>query len=209
MEEGDQLQTFYVGAKSSPIQIRIYDKGVEIRKYGTKLWFSVVWGIEDFTRVWRIEYQLRRPTLKSFRIDSPDDLLNKSGALWKYLTEQWFSLRLPDNETTTRRTVHPFWKDVQAVAHQFGIPTISLDRDLSTVPADVKTCLSQIKGRIMTFAARTGCNSWEEACELLKIELSLIVNDKQFMDLLQTKKIQLGRTTIRHDLEVMEDENES
>jgi len=38
-KSGDDLETYYNGAKGSPIQVRIYDKAREVLKTGYKLWF--------------------------------------------------------------------------------------------------------------------------------------------------------------------------
>ena len=104
---GDALETFYHGAKSSPIQLRIYDKALEVARGGTKWWFYKLWGVSLDAAVWRVEFQLRRPILKQFGIHSLDDLSSRAGSLWRYLTAEWCSLRLPDDSNVTRRTVHP------------------------------------------------------------------------------------------------------
>jgi len=117
---GEELETFYVGEKSSPIQLRIYDKGKEIKKKGSKERWLLIWSVDDPQDVWRIEYQIRRPVLKQYWIDTIDDLRNKKADLWKYLTGEWFSLRCLDNENQARRTIHPFWKKVQSCIEYFG-----------------------------------------------------------------------------------------
>jgi hypothetical protein len=83
-------------------------KGKEVLKKGTKLWFAEVWGTEDFSNIWRVEYQLRRAALKQFNVNNTRDIWKKLGGIWNYLTTEWFSLRLPDNDKVERRTVHPW-----------------------------------------------------------------------------------------------------
>ena len=117
---GEDLRTFYVGAPGADIMLRIYDKSAEI-DHNKKLWFLPLWGLEVNQNVWRTEFQLRRPLLKSCGINTLDDLLERRCDLWTYLTGDWFSLRLSDNENTTRRTVHPLWQLVQSTAARFCV----------------------------------------------------------------------------------------
>jgi len=42
---GENLETFYQGGKKSPIQLRIYNKSLEIAAGGTKYWFYDIWKI--------------------------------------------------------------------------------------------------------------------------------------------------------------------
>jgi hypothetical protein len=119
--EGDVLETFYVSKKSSPIQLRIYDKEKEIKKKGTEERWMRIWSVDDSKDVWRIEFQFRRPILKQYWIDTIDDLRNKKADLWKYVTGEWFSLRCLDNENQARRTIHEFWKKVQSCIEYFGL----------------------------------------------------------------------------------------
>jgi len=209
VEDRDQLETFYVGAKNSPIQVRIYNKGLEVQRGGTKNWFLNVWGLKNSDGVWRVEFQIRRPALKINRINSPDELLFKAGSLWEYLTKEWVSFRCQDDATTTRRTVEPFWAAVQNESKSFGLQGVPLNRDLSSVPADVKTCLSQIAGRVLTFAARTNCETLLETVELLNAKLFEMLGPDEFADRLQTKRIGLGRPSNRQIYLPEENENDS
>ena len=43
-------------------------------------------------------------------IHSLDELLDRLGGIWKYLTDSWVSLKHNDDLNVTRRTVHPFWR---------------------------------------------------------------------------------------------------
>ena len=118
--DGDLLETFYVGKKSSPIQLRIYDKEKEIKKKGTEERWLLLWSVDDSQDVWRIEFQIRRQILKQYWIYTIDDLRDKKADLWKYVTGEWLSLRCLDNENQARRTIHEFWKKVQSCLEYFG-----------------------------------------------------------------------------------------
>ena len=118
--DGDLLETFYVGKKSSPIQLRIYDKEKEIKKKGTEERWLLLWSVDDSQDVWRIEFQIRRQILKQYWIYTIDDIRDKKADLWKYVTGEWLSLRCLDNENQARRTIHEFWKKVQSCLEYFG-----------------------------------------------------------------------------------------
>lgn len=188
---GDQLQTFYHGAKSSPIQLRIYDKALEVRKGGTKLWFLDVWKLTECEHVWRVEFQLRRPCLKSFRIHTVSDLMRDVGGLWEYLTELWFSLRLPDDTNTTRRTVHPLWRTVQECASRFGVPR-PLHRETSETPASIDWYVAHMSGCLAGFAARLRLDNFALAAKEIVREMQVYWARRNFSRQYTIKSIQLG-----------------
>jgi len=97
------------------IVARVYDKTREIKKHKKDYMYEVWDGVEKGETVWRVEFQLRRKMLKECSIESFDDFVDKSGSIWKYLTEEWLSMREFDNENTTRRSTTGFWENVQSV----------------------------------------------------------------------------------------------
>jgi len=122
--DGDTLETLYVGGKKADAQVRIYNKEKEIlnnRKepFSDARW-KYVWNTEDITDVWRFEFQLRRPLLKQFKIDTIEDLKAKMASVWRSLTKEWFSLRNPDNNNQSRRTTYREWKKVQSCGVLLG-----------------------------------------------------------------------------------------
>lgn len=118
--DGDFLETFYVGDKNSPLQLRLYNKSVKIKKDGSEERWLLLWFTDDPENVWRIEFQIRRTVLREYKIKTIDELHRQKADLWKYLTGKWFSLRYPDNENQARRTIHPFWEKVQSCVQYFG-----------------------------------------------------------------------------------------
>ena len=46
----NELETYYVADAKSPIQFRMYNKGLEVKKEGTKLWFLELWQRESTGR---------------------------------------------------------------------------------------------------------------------------------------------------------------
>ena len=191
--ENDDAETYYVGNKNAPIQLRMYNKGVEVHlKSGAKLWFLELWQRESTDNIWRVEFQLRRPALKEFGINSFDDLKEKQAGLWRYLTSQWFSLRLPDNEKTERRTIHPFWCAVQECFQQNG-PAEEVKRvHQSAVAVSREWHLSHIDGCLSSLAAFLGITNRDDALNELQIRLARRNNEKDFENACIKKAIQRG-----------------
>lgn len=175
-EESGELETFYLGRKKSPIQARFYDKLKQVSGKPESVFFDALWG--QYTRVWRAEFQVRRVTLKQFSINSIDDLKAKAGGLWSHLTEQWLSLRIPDDTNTKRRTVHPWWIDMQGLADQFG-PSCSISRETSNIPkVDAAWYIARIAGSLPPIAARLGIANMEQALREVLFEVRLKLAEK-------------------------------
>ena len=94
------------------IMARIYDKTLELRKSG-KDWLYELWGVSQGTQVWRVEFQLRREALKELRIETFDDLMAHSQALWNYCVNDWLRVRATGQQKA-RRDLIKFWEIVQA-----------------------------------------------------------------------------------------------
>ena len=187
----NRLETLYQGSKKSPVQIRIYDKALEVLKGGTKLWFLDVWKIPECEDVWRVEFQLRRPFLKARRINTVSELIDDLGSLWKYLTEDWFSLRFRDDPNATRRTVHPWWLGVQMCDQLFGVPRV-FSGEADERPADVEWYIAHCSGCLASFAARLRVGNFEGAAEELVNRMRLYWSRNDFGDRYAVKSIQLG-----------------
>lgn len=188
----NELQTYYVADAKSPIQLRIYNKGLEVKQGGTKLWFLELWGRESTEDIWRIEFQVRRPALKQFGINSLDDLKNKQAGLWLHLTSEWFSLRLPDNEKAERKTIHPLWCAVQECFTQ-NVPVREVKRVHRSMGATLSEWyLSHIEGCLSSFAALLGITNRDDALHELKSRLTRFNNAADFEAACIKKAIQRG-----------------
>jgi hypothetical protein len=188
----NELQTYYVANAKSPIQLRIYNKGLEVKQGGTKLWFLELWKSESTEDIWRIEFQVRRPALKQFGINSLDDLKEKQAGLWLYLTSKWFSLRLPDNEKAERKTIHPFWRAVQECFTQ-NAPDIDVKRVYrSTGTVSPEWHLSHIDGCLSSFAALLGITNRDDALHELQSRLMRRNNATDFETACIKKALQRG-----------------
>lgn len=161
--DGHSMETYYVGAKSSPIQLRIYNKTQEILDgHREKQWFKDIWNLNSWENVWRVEFQLRRTVLRQFSIYRISDLEARAGGVWDYLTTRCCSLRQLDNRNVSRRTVHPFWTAVCECGPRFG-PAMAIQRDLSNGVADVSVYVSRAAGGLAGYAARRRIPERDEA----------------------------------------------
>lgn len=105
-----KVQTFKFG--ESDIVLRIYDKVAEIEEQSKKSWFFELWGVVE--NVWRIEWQVRKNTLKRFGIRTFSDLQDGQGDVLRYLAEEHTSLRNKNSDSNRSRwPVHPLWFDLQ------------------------------------------------------------------------------------------------
>lgn len=188
---GSELETFYCGSPSAPVQVRLYDKGKEITK-SNKQWFLNLWGLDDPAGVWRVEFQLRRAFLHQYRVNTLDDLWQNIGTVWKYLCTEWFSLRLLDNEKTERRTVHPWWLAVQGCRERFGDLAFAKRTYTSDTMEPIQRTLAHIIGRTITIAAHNGIKDRQEAINHLCRLLDKRLDDKRFAEEYERKCIKLG-----------------
>lgn len=101
------------------VAARLYDKTAEIRKSG-KAWFRDLWrkapAFAPDAPVWRLEYQLRRPALRSFAcgvgagpLDTWEDVRGAVAPLWRYLAGRWLALRAA-RTSRTRQVLTPTWQ---------------------------------------------------------------------------------------------------
>ena len=112
--------------------------------------------------------------------------------LWRYLTDNWFSLRLRDDENATRRTVHPLWQTLQQCADRFGPLTEPLKRLRPQPSLDASRSVHQAASSLVGFAARKGLTTFEAAMHELGEELRREFQSRNFEDDRQRKAIQLG-----------------
>ncbi|NOX60182.1 MAG: replication initiation factor domain-containing protein [Planctomycetes bacterium] len=191
-EQGENLETVYIGARNSPIQLRIYDKSTELVVKGNKDWFWPIWGIDPCADVWRVEFQLRRAVLREFRIETVQGLTTGLGGLWEYLTEKWVSFRLLDDVNTTRRTAHPWWEAVQEQKTGFG-ELVQVERCKVGGDCSPHWYVSHIAGCLVGFAACIGMGDIGKA----SMELWRAIKDhwdrRDFWEAFAVRSVQLGR----------------
>jgi len=184
------LETYYCGSPAAPIRLRIYDKGKEIA-VSNKQWFLKLWGVADPADIWRVEFQLRRPFLKQFRIQDLNDLWEMIGDMWAYLTGEWFSIRLPDNDKVERRTIHPWWNAVQGCGDILGVNNGERRCFESNNPQPIDKILPHVFSRMITIAALSGIKDRKESISKL-VELLGKYSDAAFQEKLGEKLLKLG-----------------
>lgn len=189
--DGDLLETYICGSPKSPVQIRIYDKSKEIQKTN-KQWFLPLWGVDSAEGVWRVEFQLRRTLLHQYRINTLDDLWQKIGAIWEYLTNEWFSLRIPDDEKTERRTIHPWWIAVQECRERFGDLSDTRRTFTTDTVEPIQQTLAHICGRLVSIAAQEGIKDRMKAICHLNELIYARMDDEKFKSEYKKKSIKLG-----------------
>jgi hypothetical protein len=187
------LETCYFGSASAPIRLRIYDKGKEVLKKGEKLWFADLWGTDDLSDIWRVEFQLRREALKQLGVDHIGDIWRKLGGIWRYLTEDWFSLRLPDNGRQNRREMHPWWREVMACANRLGQNKEVRREFRKDSEASTQWYIAHIAGCLPAFAAHLNVNNYQEAILQLGRRLYRYWEKKDFESEFLKKAIKLGK----------------
>ncbi len=188
----DELETFYAGARNAPILLRIYDKGIEVKKKATEQRWLDIWGIEDSTDIWRFEFEVKRVALKQFKIDSFLDLENKIADLLRYLTEEWFSLRYPDNEKAERRTIHPLWVEVQKCCEQLGQLSGAKREYPNNHARHLDFYINRIAGLATSIAALE--DKYDEGTVASRICHDLLLNlkNRDFSEEVKKKQIKLG-----------------
>lgn len=104
------------------ISCRIYNKALEISK-SNKSWFKELWrgnGWQEGQPVTRVEFQCRRPFLRSLQIETIDDLIQLPD-VWNYLVNKWMVIKEPSPDTHRNRWPDSeFWQAVKSSTHLFG-----------------------------------------------------------------------------------------
>lgn len=108
---------------SGPLILRIYDKTLEVKK-SHKEWFHDLWkrgGWDGTSDIARVEAQLRRAFLKEFKVTSFQSFQDSIGDIFRYITQDWFTLREPtEDKNKSRWPVTAFWSEVQGSLNHFG-----------------------------------------------------------------------------------------
>lgn len=175
-EEGDDLTSLQWGSGKS-IRARIYDKTVETRKSG-KDWWPSVWGsaYDPAQHVIRVEYEVKRNALREFSLHSPEQILTARPMLWKYLTENWLSLREPSGDSNvSRRPVDPDWIAIQG-AH---LDSAGIGKDLvrsGSLSGDLRKIIPALVGYATRFGALAGAVTLDDLLDVLH---DMMVDDER------------------------------
>jgi len=116
-----RLQTLYIG--KTPFLLRLYDKQEELKNSSKKKMmyqYFVDNGFNTEDEIFNIEFELHRTYLRSFEIDSVDDLLAQAQKLFKECMQ---AIRLIDITTISKNSInssnrykadtHPLWQHIR------------------------------------------------------------------------------------------------
>ncbi len=107
------LQTARFG--EGDVVCRLYDKIAEIEQQSEKFWLFDIWGVNE--GVWRCEFQIRGPRLKSAGIATIEQLRAHLSGLVSTLARTHTSLRISKgNSNRSRWPLHPMWRELIAAA---------------------------------------------------------------------------------------------
>lgn len=162
----EQPFTGWVIGMGGNLHARLYEKYVEIlhksqKTYLFELWQANGWKVGE--KVWRMEFQTEKQTLKELGIISLPDLLEKQAALWQYLTENWLRLSIPNPNDTKRDRwpTHPLWLHIAGVyaipLHQPRLQRFKHAR----LPADERLFVHGLGG-LTSFMASRGIEDFGE-----------------------------------------------
>lgn len=146
--------------KSQKLYLRCYNKYLEARA-SSKQWFYKIWeeaGM-NIRKVWNIEFQIDRDFFSDFkvgrqRLDTVEEVLKQIPALWYYLTNDWITYRLQDNERRTRWSLHPWWTSIGEYHECKELVYRSDQLEFPTADA----LIPGLQGFITAYAARMGGN---------------------------------------------------
>jgi hypothetical protein len=91
VEDGKELSGFVVG--KGDLIARIYNKSLEAEKSG-KSWLHQIWGTDETTPVWRVEFQFGRSFLNTYVLNTFNQLMASNQSLWHYASNNWLSMRV-------------------------------------------------------------------------------------------------------------------
>lgn len=104
-----KVQTFSFG--EGDIKLRVYNKCDEIKEKSAKSWFFELWELDH--DVWRIEWQVRKSSLRNCGICTITELLQRQGIVLRVLINDHTTLRIKsDDSNRSRWALHPLWQDL-------------------------------------------------------------------------------------------------
>lgn len=146
--------------RSQKLYLRCYNKFLEARA-SKKVWFFKIWehAKMNIRKVWNIEFQCDRDFFTEFKVgskklNSAEDTIQNMSVIWHYLTNDWISYRVPDDERRSRWSIHPWWTSLSIFEESDEKVSRSDQRELPT--ADV--IIPAVRGYLATYAARKGGN---------------------------------------------------
>jgi len=124
------------------VTARLYDKTEEIKASGKSYMLSI-WrenGWDGLSPVYRAEFQFRGEALKQFNCATYPDVLEHLGGLWRYASQDWCRLTVPnpDDETKSRWPTHHLWAHVQGIEWCDDLPLTRVSIPIGLLPSDIQ-----------------------------------------------------------------------
>jgi len=159
------LSGFSIGLGGN-LSARLYDKTLELITKSFKFYLHDLWAQAGWRRdqkVWRMEFQVRRPVLKELAINTLAELLADLPGLWMYLTVDWLRLTIPNplDQTQTRWPNHPLWDAISGV-YAVPLDQPSLKRFTPARLPFMERLYEQGLGHVSSFMASRGIEDWGE-----------------------------------------------
>jgi hypothetical protein len=194
-EVGGLLTGFQFGTrKTKTFCARIYDKTADLEAKNAAWWLEI-WG-DRFVRslpVHRVEFEIGRQGLVEFGVDTPTQVLEAAGDLWRYASEDWLTHRSPTfDRTRSRWPISPEWQDVQQATLRHS--TIGLTRIHSVRRhASIARLLPGLTGYLASLGALIGTESIDDTLGAIGHHLHTyeIVSHTQFADRVARRRSEL------------------
>lgn len=163
-EVAGTLTGFEFGSRTTKTFLaRLYDKTADMAAKDNGWWFEV-WG-ERYVPgrpVHRLEFEIGRQGLQEFDLNTPAQVLDATGDLWRYATGEWLTLRSPtDDRTRCRWPLTPEWRSVQEAT--LGHRVVGLERlRLARRSKSIEKLLPGLNGYLASMGALLGTEGIED-----------------------------------------------
>lgn len=140
------------------IRFRLYDKTIEAADdldFWSEVWqYRPQWGAET---VARFEWQLRRPFLEEFGVDTVGELVDRLGDVMRYLLD-WVRLAGPSQGHEHERPDLPVWAFIRQAVSGLRLQSLGLVRWKAPKPVNVARLAEQAAGVLISMACGLGLN---------------------------------------------------
>lgn len=144
---------------SGSIKARLYNKTLEMKKkprpYLEQIYADL--GVKPGQDVWRLEFELRRETLRELNVKTFSELMKSLSGLWTYCTNNWLRLCEPSStdKTQSRWPVMAFWQVLQSANWSGGDSLTRQEVEKGRPPCDRSLFVNGLSG-LTSFMAREG-----------------------------------------------------
>jgi hypothetical protein len=191
-----KISGMYFGSGSTNrIYCRIYNKSLEVEQKNKKKWFYDIWKSNEgyCSKVWNIEFQLKREFLKEYKINTIEDIIKYMGNVWDYLTKSWLVKVMDDRSRIENCSTDKRWEMIQNAFDEYDRNKGFIKKE-KQLNKDADVLIPSILGNLTTFAAKAGKE------EIINTMQSIIRSsdkyfknkDTSFQKVVEGKKLLLG-----------------